>query len=58
MATNVRFGQPGRNPRHLQDPAWQADLFPFTYATLSDAYSGKTDGRASGAARSRSPAPR
>ena len=44
MATNVRFGQPGRNPRHLQDPAWQADLFPFTYATLSDPYSGKTDG--------------
>ncbi|RXT45096.1 alpha/beta hydrolase domain-containing protein [Bradyrhizobium betae] len=44
MATNVRFGQPGRNPRHLQDPAWQADLFPFTYASLSDPYSGKTDG--------------
>ncbi|MGW1421811.1 alpha/beta hydrolase domain-containing protein [Bradyrhizobium manausense] len=44
MATNVRFGQPGRNPRHMQDPAWQADLFPFTYATLSDPYSGKTDG--------------
>jgi Alpha/beta hydrolase domain len=44
MATNVRFGQPGRNPRHLQDPAWQADLFPFTYATLSDPLSGKTDG--------------
>jgi hypothetical protein len=44
MATNVRFGQPGRNPRHLQDPAWQADLFPFTYASLSDPWSGKTDG--------------
>jgi hypothetical protein len=44
MATNVRFGQPGRNPRHMQDPAWQADLFPFTYASLSDPYSGKTDG--------------
>jgi hypothetical protein len=44
MATNVRFGQPGRNPRHLQDPAWQADLFPFTYATLNDPISGKTDG--------------
>jgi hypothetical protein len=44
MATNVRFGQPGRNPRHPQDPAWQADLFPFTYATLSDPLSGKTDG--------------
>ena len=44
MATNVRFGQPGRNPRHPQDPAWQADLFPFTYATLTDPLSGKTDG--------------
>jgi hypothetical protein len=44
MATNVRFGQPGRNPRHLQDPAWRADQFPFTYATLSDPLSGKTDG--------------
>ena len=44
MATNVRFGLPGRNPRHQQDPAWQADLFPFTYATLSDPISGKTDG--------------
>lgn len=44
MATNVRFGQPGRNPRHPQDPAWQADLFPFTYATLADPLSGRTDG--------------
>jgi hypothetical protein len=44
MATNLRFGQPGRNPRHPQDPAWQADLFPFTYATLSDPLSGRTDG--------------
>ena len=44
MATNVRFGQPGRNPRHPQDPAWQADLFPFTYASLTDPLSGKTDG--------------
>ncbi len=44
MATNVRFGLPGRNPRHPQDPAWQADLFPFTYATLTDPLSGKTDG--------------
>jgi Alpha/beta hydrolase domain len=44
MATNVRFGQPGRNPRHPQDTAWQADLFPFTYATLTDPLSGRTDG--------------
>ncbi len=44
MATNIRFGQPGRNPRHLQDPAWQADLFPFTYATMDDPLSGRHDG--------------
>jgi len=44
MATNVRFGLPGRNPRSPQDPAWPADLFPFTYATLSDPLSGRTDG--------------
>ncbi len=44
MALNVRFGQPGRNARHAQDPAWQADLFPFTYATLTDHLSGKRDG--------------
>ena len=30
--------------RAFQDQAWQADLFPFTYATLSDPISGKTDG--------------
>jgi hypothetical protein len=56
MATNVRFGLPGRNPRHSQDPAWQADLFPFTYATLSDPLSGKTDGLLRRCALSR-PAP-
>jgi hypothetical protein len=44
MATNVRFGHPGRNPRHPQDPAWQADLFPFTYETLVDPFSGRRDG--------------
>ncbi len=44
MATNVRFGQPGRNARHPQDPAWQADLFPFTYEILTDPLSGRRDG--------------
>jgi hypothetical protein len=43
-ATNVRFGHPGRNPRHPQDPAWQADLFPFTYQSLVDPLSGRRDG--------------
>ena len=44
MATNIRFGLPGRNPRQWQDPAWQADLFPFTYDTLFDPVSGRRDG--------------
>jgi hypothetical protein len=44
MATNARFGLPGRNPRHPQDPAWQADTFPFTYQTLVDPLSGRRDG--------------
>jgi hypothetical protein len=44
MATNLRFGQPGRNARHPQDPAWQADTFPFTYAVLDDPLSGRRDG--------------
>ncbi|MCG2592298.1 hypothetical protein LZ009_05835 [Ramlibacter sp. XY19] len=52
MATNFRFGQPGRNARHPQDPAWQADLFPFTYATLDDPLSGKRDGLMQRCARS------
>jgi hypothetical protein len=44
MAVNYRFGQPGRNARHPQDPAWQDDLFPFTYDTLVDPLSGRRDG--------------
>ena len=44
MATNFRFGLNGRNARHPQDPAWQADLFPFAYQTLFDPLSGRRDG--------------
>jgi len=44
IATNYRFGLSGRNARHPQDPAWQADLFPFTYQTLYDPLSGRRDG--------------
>ncbi len=44
MATNYRFGQPGRNARHPQDPAWQADLGPFTYAAMEDPVAGRRDG--------------
>lgn len=52
MATNMRFGQNGRNARHPQDPAWLADAFPFTYATLKDPVSGKSDGLLRRCARS------
>ena len=44
IASNYRFGLNGRNPRHPQDPAWQADLFPFTYQTLFDPLTGRRDG--------------
>ncbi len=44
MATNYRFGNPGRNARHPEDPAWQADTFPFTYAAMEDPLSGRRDG--------------
>ena len=44
MATNLRFGLPGRNARHPQDPAWPADDFPFTYAVMEDHLSGRRDG--------------
>ncbi|ALM86829.1 hypothetical protein ASB57_07715 [Bordetella sp. N] len=43
-AVNVRFGLPNRNARHPQDPGWQVDAFPFTYATLTDSLSGRRDG--------------
>ncbi len=44
MSLNQRFGLPSRNARHPQDPAWQADTFPFTYQTLPDPLSGRRDG--------------
>ena len=44
IASNYRFGLNGRNPRHPQDPAWQADLFPFAYQTLFDPLTGRRDG--------------
>ncbi len=44
MSNNQRFALPSRNARHPQDPAWQADLFPFTYQTLYDPLSRRRDG--------------
>ncbi len=42
-ATNMRFGLPGRNPRHPQDPASITDRFPFTYAETTDPFTGAHD---------------
>ena len=41
---NSRFARPDKAPRHLQDPAWPADAFPFTYADTVNPYTGETDG--------------
>jgi hypothetical protein len=43
-ATNLRFGEPGRNPRHPQDSASIADRFPFSYTETTDPFTGKRDG--------------
>jgi hypothetical protein len=42
-AMNMRFGLPGRNARHPQDPAGSADRFPFTYAETTDPFTGKRE---------------
>lgn len=41
---NAAFAQPGRYPRQHEDHMFPDDQFPFTYPTLHDALSGKTDG--------------
>ena len=41
---NAAFAQPGRYPRQHEDHSFPGDQFPFTYATLHDPISGKTDG--------------
>ncbi|WP_439597545.1 alpha/beta hydrolase domain-containing protein [Falsiroseomonas sp.] len=42
--TNARFGQPGRNPGPQYDRLFPVLGFPFTYAVMEDAVSGKRDG--------------
>ncbi len=42
-ALNMRFGLPGRNARHPQDPAGMADRFPFTYTETTDPFTKKSD---------------
>ena len=41
---NTRFARPDKAPRHLQDPAWPADAFPFTYQETRDPFTGARDG--------------
>ena len=40
---NMRFGLPGRNTRHPQDPAGVVDRFPFTYTETTDPFTGARD---------------
>ena len=41
---NARFAQPGRYTRQHEDHNYPMDEFPFTYATMTDSLTGKTDG--------------
>jgi hypothetical protein len=41
---NVRFAQPGRNPRQHEDHLYPANQFPFAYAVTTDALTGRRDG--------------
>ena len=42
--TNYQFSQPGRWQKQHEDHVFPGDQFPFTYATLTDPLSGRTDG--------------
>ena len=42
--TNYQFGQPGRWQKQHEDHVFPGDQFPFTYTTLTDAITGRTDG--------------
>ena len=42
--TNYQFSQPGRWQKQHEDHNYPGDQFPFTYATLRDPISGRTDG--------------
>ena len=41
--TNYQFGQPGRWQKQHEDHVFPGDQFPFTYTTLTDPISGRTD---------------
>ena len=42
--TNYPFSQPGRWQKQHEDHVYPGDQFPFTYVTLNDPVSGRTDG--------------
>jgi len=42
--TNYAFSQPGRWQKQHEDHFYPGDQFPFTYVTLTDPISGRTDG--------------
>ena len=42
--TNYAFSQPGRMQAQHEDHLYPGDQFPFSYATLTDPISGRTDG--------------
>ena len=42
--TNYQFAQPGRWQKQHEDHVFPGDQFPFTYVTLTDPVSGRTDG--------------
>ena len=41
---NARFAQPGRYTRQHEDHNYPMDEFPFTFATMTDPLTGRTDG--------------
>jgi hypothetical protein len=42
--TNYQFGQPGRLTQQHENHLYPGDQFPFSYTTLTDPISGRTDG--------------
>ena len=42
--TNYQFSQPGRWQKQHEDHVFPGDQFPFTYTTLTDSITGRTDG--------------
>jgi len=45
VALNYRFEQSGMTERNRQQKLYPEALFPFSYSTTTDAFTGKTDGR-------------